>query len=481
MINRVARIHRTEQTLRINNRLASRLHRSIALIHLKHGRAQHRVATLHQGRNQTRKTSRLRQIIRISTSHQLIGARLQTGVQRLRQTNILSQLHHLNRRAIQILGALNPAVHHGIQLGGQWTVLHQNQLGRTHRLVQKIRLQRLIQIGGVLLRVHAHQHRKIGYGAHATARLLRISVTFNGCRHAVAAGESQRVNALKHLSIRARRTQTITHTIEEIPQVGSAVISTQNSRNPQARRRATVEQLLQRVQGTRTGKDPQLIAHIVIETRPRVSVRCTKSLRVVLSHRRRHRNAVTVMNQTSRKLEVIIPNEELSNRQTTITANSLRIHQNRHERGATNRAGTHSLRTSMTLLTRRKHRARSVHRVVLAVRPHHTRCHHRGALRRHRRIVQPGGNRLRQGILGWLGVIIHNPHQVRVVAFQGTVNAHRKAASTTHVLLQADAIHRQLIVQGAQILGGAIRGGVINNHHRRRHALTRSDTSQGLR
>ena len=187
------------------------------------------------------------------------------------------------------------------------------------------------------------------------------------------------------------------------------------------------------------------------------------------------------MNQTSRKLEVIIPNKELSNRQTTITANSLRIHQNRHERGATNRAGTHSLRTSMTLLTRRKHRARSIHRVVLAVRPHHARRHHRGALRRHRRIVQPGGNRLGQGILGRLGVIIHHPHQVRVMAFQGAVNAHREAASATHILLQADAIHRQLIVQGAQILGGAVRGGVINNHHRRRHTLTRRDTSQGLR
>ena len=416
MINRVARIHRAEQTIRINNRLASRLHRSIALIHLKHGRAQHRVAALHQGRNQTRKTSRLRQVIRISTSHQLIGARLQTGVQRLRQTNILSQLHHLNRRAIQILSALNPAVHHGIQLGGQRTILHQNQLGRTHRLVQKIRLQRLIQIGGVFLRVHAHQHREIGYRAHATARLLR----FNGAsssRHTVAAGEGQRVNTLKHLSIRARRAQAITHTIEEIPQVGVAVISAQNSRNPQARRRATVQQLLQRVQGTRTGKDPQLIAHIVIETRARVSVRRTKSLRVVLSHRRRHRNAVTVMNQTSRKLEVIIPNEELSNGQAAVAANRLRIHQNRHERGATNRTGTHRLRTSVTLLPRRKHRARSVHRVVLAVRPHHARGHHRGALRRHRRIVQPGGNRFRQGVLGRLSVIIHNPHQVRVMAF----------------------------------------------------------------
>ena len=241
VINRVARIHRAEQTRRINNRLASRLHRSIALIHLKHGRAQHRVAALHQGRNQTRKTSRLRQIIRISTSNQLIRTRLQTGVQRLRQTNILSQLHHLNRRAIQILGALNPAVHHGIQLGGQRAVLHQNQLRRTHRLVQQVRLQSLIQIGGVLLRVHAHQHRKIGYRAHATARLLRISEAFSGCRHSVAARESQRVNTLKHLSIRTRRTQAITHTIEEVPQVGPAVISTQNSRNPQARRRTTIE------------------------------------------------------------------------------------------------------------------------------------------------------------------------------------------------------------------------------------------------
>ena len=376
---------------------------------------------------------------------------------------------------------MNPAVHHGIQLGGQRAVLHQNQLGRTHRLVQKIRLQRLIQIGGVLLRIHAHQHREIGYRAHATARLLRVSGAFSGCRHAVAARESQRVNTLKHLSIRARRTQTITHTIEEIPQVGAAVISTQNSRNPQARRRATIEQLLQRVQSTRTGKDPQLIAHIVIETRTRVSVRRTKSLRVVLSHRRRHRNAVTVMNQTSRKLEVIIPNEELSNRQTTITANSLRVHQNRHERGTTNRTGTHRLRTSMTLLPRRKHRARSVHRVVLAVRPHHTRGHHRGALRRHRRIVQPGGNRLRQGVLGRLGVIIHNPHQVRVMAFQGAVNTHRETTSAAHIALHADAIHRQLVVQGTQILGSTVRGGVINNHHRRRHTLTRSDTSEGLR
>ena len=306
-------------------------------------------------------------------------------------------------------------------------------------------------------------------------------MAFSGCRHAVAAGESQRVNALKHLSIRARRTQTITHTIQEIPQVGAAVISTQNSRNPQARRRATIQQLLQRVQGTRTGKDPQLITHIVIETRPRVSVRRAKSLRVVLSHRRRHRNTVTVMNQTSRKLEVIIPNKELSNRQTTITANSLRIHQNRHERGATNRTGTHRLRTSMTLLTRRKHRARSVHRVVFAVRPHHTRGHHRGALRRHRRIVQPGGNRLRQSVLGRLGVIIHNPHQVRVMALQGAVNTHRETASAAHIALQADAIHRQLIVQGAQILGSTVRGGVINNHYRRRHTLTRSDTRKGLR
>ena len=187
------------------------------------------------------------------------------------------------------------------------------------------------------------------------------------------------------------------------------------------------------------------------------------------------------MNQTSRKLEVIIPNEELSNRQTTVTANILRIHQNRHERGATNRASSHRLRTSMTLLPRRKHGARSIHRVILAVRPHHTRSHHRGALRRHRRIVQPGGNRLRQGVLGRLGVIIHNPHQVRVMAFQRAVNTHRETASATHIALQADAIHRQLIVQGAQILGGTVRGGVIYNHHRRRHALTRSDTSEGLR
>ena len=187
------------------------------------------------------------------------------------------------------------------------------------------------------------------------------------------------------------------------------------------------------------------------------------------------------MNQTSRKLEVIIPNEKLSNRQTTIAANRLSIHQNRHERGATNRTGTHRLRTSVTLLPRRKHGARSVHRVVLAVRPHHTRGHHRGALRRHRRIVQPGGNRLRQGVLGRLGVIVHHPHQVRVMAFQRAVNTHRETASTTHIALQADAIHRQLIVQGAQVLGSTIRGGVINNHHRRRHALTRSDTSEGLR
>ena len=187
------------------------------------------------------------------------------------------------------------------------------------------------------------------------------------------------------------------------------------------------------------------------------------------------------MNQAGRKLEIVIPNKELGNRQAAITANSLRIHQNRHERGATNRTGTHRLRTSMTLLPRRKHGARGVHRVVLAVRPHHTRGHHCGALRRHRRIVQPGGNRLRQGVLGRLGVIIHDPHQVRVVAFQGTVNTHRETASTTHVLLQADAVHRQLIVQGAQILGSAVSGGVINNHHRCRHTLTRSDTSQGLR
>ena len=187
------------------------------------------------------------------------------------------------------------------------------------------------------------------------------------------------------------------------------------------------------------------------------------------------------MNQTGRKLEVVIPDEELSNRQATVAANRLRIHQNRHERGATNRAGTHSLRTSMTLLPRRKHGARGVHRVVLTVRPHHTGRHHRGALRRHRRIVQPGGNRLRQGVLGWLGVIIHHPHQVRVVALQGAVNTHREAASATHILLQADAVHRQLIVQPAQVLGGAIRGGVIDNHHRRRHTLTRSDTSEGLR
>ena len=187
------------------------------------------------------------------------------------------------------------------------------------------------------------------------------------------------------------------------------------------------------------------------------------------------------MNQTSRKLEVIIPNEELSNRQTTVTANSLRIHQNRHERGTTNRTGTHRLRTSVTLLPRRKHRARSVHRVVLAVRPHHTRGHHRGALRRHRRIVHPGGNRLRQGVPGRLGVIIHNPHQIRVMAFQGAINTHRETASTAHIALQTDTIHRQLIVQGTQILGSTVRGGVINNHHRRRHTLTRSDTGEGLR
>ena len=135
----------------------------------------------------------------------------------------------------------------------------------------------------------------------------------------------------------------------------------------------------------------------------------------------------------------------------------------------------------MTLLTRRKHRARSVHRVILAVRPHHTRSHHRGALRRHRRIVQPGGNRLRQSVLGRLGVIVHHPHQVRVMAFQRAVNTHRETTSTTHIALQADAVHRQLIVQGAQILGSTVRGGVINNHHRRRHTLTRSDTRKGLR
>ena len=187
------------------------------------------------------------------------------------------------------------------------------------------------------------------------------------------------------------------------------------------------------------------------------------------------------MNQAGRKLEVVIPDEELSNRQAAVAANSLRIHQNRHERGATNRAGTHSLRTSMTLLPRRKHRARSVHRVVLAVRPHHARRHHRGALRRHRRIVQPGGNRLRQGVLGRLGVIVHNPHQIRVMAFQGAINTHRETASTTHIALQADTIHRQLIVQGTQILGSTVRGGVINDHHRRRHTLTRSDTSEGPR
>ena len=119
--------------------------------------------------------------------------------------------------------------------------------------------------------------------------------------------------------------------------------------------------------------------------------------------------------------------------------------------------------------------------MVLAVRPHHARGHHCGALRRYRRIVQPGGNRLRQSVLGRLGVIIHNPHQVRVIALQGAVNTHRKTASTTHIALQADTIHRQLIVQGAQVLGCAVRGSVINDHHRHRQALTRRDTSQGLR
>ena len=158
VVNRVARIHCAEQTFGVNNRLAGRLHRRIAFVHLKHGRAQHRVTALHQGRNQTRKTGRLRNIIRISAGHQLVGARLQTCIQRLRQANVLSQLNHLNRRAIQILGTLNPAVHHGIQLGGQRTVLHQNQLGRTQSLVQQIRLQRLLQVRGILLRVHAHQH-----------------------------------------------------------------------------------------------------------------------------------------------------------------------------------------------------------------------------------------------------------------------------------------------------------------------------------
>ena len=119
--------------------------------------------------------------------------------------------------------------------------------------------------------------------------------------------------------------------------------------------------------------------------------------------------------------------------------------------------------------------------MVLTVRPHHTRCHHRGALRRHRRIVQPSGNRLRQGVLGRLGVIVHTPYQVWVMAFQGAVNTHCETTSTAHIALQADAVHRQLIVQGPQILGSTVRGSVINNHHRRRHALTRSDTSESLR
>ena len=51
--------------------------------------------------------------------------------------------------------------------------------------------------------------------------------------------------------------------------------------------------------------------------------------------------------------------------------------------------------------------------------------HHRGALRRHRRIVQPGGNRLRQGVLGRIVVITHNPHQIGVLGFLGWVNTHR--------------------------------------------------------
>ena len=67
------------------------------------------------------------------------------------------------------------------------------------------------------------------------------------------------------------------------------------------------------------------------------------------------------------------------------------------------------------------------------------------------------------------------------MAFQCAVNAHRKAASAAHITLQADTIHRQLIVQGTQILGSTVRGGVINDHHRRRHTLTRSDTSEGPR
>ena len=84
--------------------------------------------------------------------------------------------------------------------------------------------------------------------------------------------------------------------------------------------------------------------------------------------------------------------------------------------------------------------------MVLTVRPHHARRHHRGALRGNLGVAEPRLHGLGQGVLGRLGVIIHDPHKIGVVTFQGTVDTHRKTAGATHVLPQGNAIHRQLVL-----------------------------------
>ena len=200
----------------------------------------------------------------------------------------------------------------------------------------------------------------------------------------------------------------------------------------------------------------------------------------MLSHRGRHRNAVAVVNQAGREFEIVVPDEEFGDGQAAVTADGLRVHENRDEGGATNRAGPHRAGAGVAPLPRRKHRARGVHGVVLTVRPHHARGHHRGAFGGNLGVAEPRLNGFGQGVLGRLGVIIHDPHEVGVVAFQGAVDAHRETAGAAHVLPQGNAVHRQVVLQGVQVYGGVIGGSVIDDDHGDRAHPARGDARQGL-
>ena len=137
----------------------------------------------------------------------------------------------------------------------------------------------------------------------------------------------QGIHPRHDLGIRSGRAYCVPYAIHKVPEIGSFLIGTHHGGNPQAGTGYAVEELFQGAESAAPGKNPQLIAYIIVKPRPWFSVGGTEGFRVVHRHRGWYRDSVTVVCQTCRKLKIVIPDEKLRQRQPAVLTHHLCIHQ----------------------------------------------------------------------------------------------------------------------------------------------------------